>query len=75
MTIGIRLKIVPSRLQQKCISVDFPQFLELPLLRTHIGGCFRRVRKASVCRIFPKYLFNIFIYIYIYIYLCIYIYI
>ena len=41
ITIGIRLKMDPSGLQQKCISGDFTQLLELPLLRTHIGGCFQ----------------------------------
>ena len=56
MTIEIRLKIDPSEFQQKFISGDFPQLLELPLLRTHIGGCFRNVREATVCRIFAKYL-------------------
>ena len=39
MTIGIRLKIDARGLQQKCFSGDFPQLLELRLLRTHIGGC------------------------------------
>ena len=47
MPIGIILKIDPSGLQQKCISGDFPQLLELPLLRTHIGGCFQSVREAA----------------------------
>ena len=56
MTIGIHLKIDPSELQQKCILGDFPQLLEPPLLRTRIGGCFRSVREAAVCRIFAKYL-------------------
>ena len=56
ITIGIRLKIVPSGLQQKCILGDFPQLLELPLLRTHIGGCFQNIWKAAVSRIFAKYL-------------------
>ena len=56
MTTGIHLKIDPSGLQEKCISGDFPQLLELPLLRTHIGGCFRSIREAAVCRIFAKYL-------------------
>ena len=56
ITIGIRLKIDPSGLQQKCISRDFPQLLELPLLRTHIGGCFQNAREAAVSRIFAKYL-------------------
>ena len=56
ITIGIRLKIDPSGLQQKCISGDFPQFLELSLLRTHIDGCFQSVCEAAVSRIFPKHL-------------------
>ena len=56
MTIGIRLKIDPSGLQQKCISGDFPQFLELSLLRTHIDGCYQSVCEAAVSRIFPKHL-------------------
>ena len=55
MAIGIRLKIEPSGLQQKCISGDFPQLLELPQLRTHIGGCFQSVREAAASRILPKY--------------------
>ena len=56
MTTGIRLKIDSSGLQQKCISGDFLQLLELPLLRTHIDGCFRSIHEAAVCRIFAKYL-------------------
>ena len=48
ITIGIRLKIHQSGLQQKCISEDFPQILELPLLRTHIGGCFQNVHEAAL---------------------------
>ena len=56
MKIGIRLKIDPSGLQQKCISGDSPQLLELPQLRTQIGGCFQSVRKAAVSRISSKYL-------------------
>ena len=56
MKIGIRLKIDPSGLQQKCISGDFPQLLELPLLRTHIDGCFQSVCEAAVREIFAKYL-------------------
>ena len=56
MAIGIRVKIDPSGLQQKCILGDFPQLLELPLLKTHIGGCFQSVREAAVSRIFTKYL-------------------
>ena len=55
MTIGIQLKIDPSEPQQKCISEDFPQLLELAKLRTHIGGCFQSVREAAVSRIFSKY--------------------
>ena len=47
ITIVICLKIDPSGLQQKYISGDFPQLLELPLLRTHIGGCFQSVREAA----------------------------
>ena len=47
ITIRIRLKIDPSGFQQKCISGDFPQLLELPLLRTHIDGCFQSVREAA----------------------------
>ena len=54
MIIGIRLKIDPSGLHQKGISGGFLQLLELPLLRTHIGGFFRSVREAAVCRIFAK---------------------
>ena len=53
--IGIRFKIDPRGLQQKCTS-DFPQLLELPLLKTHIGGCFQSVCEAAVSRIFTKYL-------------------
>ena len=56
MVIGIRLKTDPRGLQQKCFSGDFPQFLELPLLRTHIGGYFQSVPEAAVCRIFVEYL-------------------
>ena len=52
MAIGIRLKIDTSELQQKCFWGDFPQLLELHLLRTHIGGSF----KVFVCRKFAKYL-------------------
>ena len=55
MPIGIILKIDPSGLQQKCISGDFPQLLELPLLKTHIGGCFQSVPEAAVSRVFAKY--------------------
>ena len=47
LTIIIRLKIDPSGLQQKYMSADFPQLLELPLLRTYIGGCFQSVREAA----------------------------
>ena len=56
ITIGIRLKIDPSGLEQKCISGNFPQLLDLPLLRTHISGCFQSVCQAAVSRIFTKYL-------------------
>ena len=55
MPIGILLKIDPSGLQQKFISGDFPQPLELPLLRTHIDGCFQSVREAAVSGIFTKF--------------------
>ena len=40
---------------QKCIKEDFPQLLELPQLRRHIGGCFQSVCKAAVSRIFRRY--------------------
>ena len=56
MTIGIHLKIDSSGLQQKCISGDFPQLLELLLLGTRIGGCKQSVCEATVSRIFHKYL-------------------
>ena len=56
MKIGIRLKIDPIGIQQMCISGDFPQLLELPLLRTHIGGCFQSVCGAVAGRIFAKHL-------------------
>ena len=49
MAIGIRLKIHPSGLQQKCFSGDFPHLLVLRLLRTHIGGCFQSVCFRSSC--------------------------
>ena len=55
MAIGIRWKIDPSGFQQKCISGDFPQLVELPLIKTHIGGCFQSIREAAVRRIFAKY--------------------
>ena len=55
IAIGIRLKIDLSELQQKCFLGDFPKLIELPLLRTHIGGSFRSFYKAAVCRIFGKY--------------------
>ena len=61
MAIGIHLKIDRFKiggLQQKCIPGDFPQLLELPLLRTHIRGCFQSVREAAVSRIFARYLGN-----------------
>ena len=45
-----------SGLQQKYISGDFLQLLELPLLRTHINGCFRSVYEAVVCRMLTKHL-------------------
>ena len=56
ITIGIFLKLDPSGLQQKCILGDFPQFVELPLLRAHISGCFQSAREAADSRIFTKYL-------------------
>ena len=56
MTIGIRVKIDPSGLRQKCILGDFPQLLELPLLKTNIGGCFQSVREAALTRTFTKHL-------------------
>ena len=37
------------------ISGDFPQLVELPLIKTHIGGCFQSIREAAVRRIFVKY--------------------
>ena len=37
VAIEIRLKIDPTWHQQKCISGDFPQLLELSVLRTHIS--------------------------------------
>ena len=55
ITIGIRLKINPRGFQQKCISGDFPQLLELSLLKTRIGGCFQSVPEAAVSRVFAKY--------------------
>ena len=48
MAIGIRLKIDTNGLQQKCFSGDFPQLLELRLLRTRIGGCFQSVRLQNI---------------------------
>ena len=56
MTIWIRLKLDQSRLQQQCISGDFTQLLELPQLRTQIGGCFQSAREAAISKIFSKYL-------------------
>ena len=56
MPIGIPLKIDPSGLQLKCISGDFPQLLELPLISTHIDGCFQNIREAADSGIFAKYL-------------------
>ena len=56
MKIGIHLKIDPIGIQQIRISGDFPQLLELPLLRTHIRGCFQSVCGAAVGRIFAKHL-------------------
>ena len=47
ITIGMCLKIDLSGLQQKCSSGDFPQLLEMPLLRTHIGGYFQSVHKIE----------------------------
>ena len=61
MATGIRLKIDRLKiggLKQKCITEDFPQLLEVPLLRTHIRGCFQTVREAAFSRIFAKYLGN-----------------
>ena len=58
IAIGIRLKVDKGGLQQKCITGDFLQLLELPLLRTHIGGCFQSVCEAAVSRTFAKYLGN-----------------
>ena len=61
MAIGIRLKIDRLKiggLKQKCITGGFPQLSELPLLRTHIRGCFQSVPEAAVSRIFAKYLRN-----------------
>ena len=51
IAIGIRLKIDTSGLQQKCFSGDFPQLLELRLLRTHIGGCFQSVRLQNIRKV------------------------
>ena len=56
MPIGVLLKIDPSRLQQKRIAGDFPQLLDLPLLSTHIDGCFQNIREAAFTAIFAKYL-------------------
>ena len=56
ITAGILFKIDPSGLQQKCIPGDFPQFVELPLLRTDISCCFQSAREAADSRIFTKYL-------------------
>ena len=54
MVIGIHLKIDTSGLQQKCFSGDFPQLLELRLLRTHIGGCFQSVCLQNICKVSSK---------------------
>ena len=49
MAIGIHLKIDPKGLQQKQFSRDFPQLLELRLLRAQIDGCFQSVRFRGSC--------------------------
>ena len=54
MAIGIRLKIDTSGLQQQCFLGDFPQLLELRLLRTHIGGCFQSVRFQKIHKVSTK---------------------
>ena len=54
MPMGILLKIYPTGLQQKCISGDFPQRLEL--LSTDIDGCFQNILEAAASGIFAKYL-------------------
>ena len=54
MAIGIRLKIDTSELQQKCFWGDFPQLLELHLLRTHIGGSFQSVRLQKIRKVSGK---------------------
>ena len=54
MAIGIRLKIDTSGLQQKCFSRDFPQLLDLRLLRTHIGGCLQSVRLQNIRKVSRK---------------------
>ena len=42
--------------RSKWASTDFPQLLEMPQVRTHIGGCFQSVCEATVSRILSKYL-------------------
>ena len=54
MAIGIHLKTDMSGLQQKYFSGDFPQLLELRLLRTHIGGSFQSVRLQNICKLSRK---------------------
>ena len=54
MGIRIRLKIDTSGLQQKCFTGDFPQVLELRLLRTHMGSCFQSVRLQNICKVSGK---------------------
>ena len=54
MAIGIRLKIDTSGLQQKCFSGDFPQLLELRLLRTHMGGSFQSVCLQNIHKVSRK---------------------
>ena len=55
ITIGIRLKIDPVWASTE-MSGDFPQLLELLLLKTNIADCFQSVRDAAVSRIFAKYI-------------------
>ena len=43
VTIGVRRKIDLNGLQQKWFLRDFPQLLQLQLLRTNISGCFQIV--------------------------------
>ena len=54
MAIGIRLKIDTSGLQQKYFSGDFPQLLELRLLRSRIGGCFQSVCVQNIRKVSRK---------------------